>query len=172
MSFDQIWNEINRHSEEDEESESEPRVYIVGWNDHFFVLKVDKEACYIIDSLGKRLFDGCDKAFILKFDESAVMYGKAKRYGEREVISTGKKCCREFIKRFLAAIPVREVEVERKKGTISHFALYQRLQIDFHFTSSLPSSSSSSIPTATTTPSASSHSPQMRSRFSFGSKAA
>ncbi|KAI3705416.1 hypothetical protein L1987_75653 [Smallanthus sonchifolius] len=45
MSFDTMWEEISR--------ESEPRVYIVSWNDHFFVLKVDSDAYYIIDTLGE-----------------------------------------------------------------------------------------------------------------------
>ncbi|KAJ9702586.1 hypothetical protein PVL29_004363 [Vitis rotundifolia] len=156
-SFEDIWNEINGQNEN-----QEPKVYIVSWNDHFFVLKVEAQACFIIDSLGKRLFEGCNQAYILKFDDSAVMYGKAKKDGainneEGEIICRGKECCKEFIKRFLAAIPVRELEVEVKKGTVSPLTLYRRLQIDFHFTSSSPSPSSSpSIPATSSTSSLSS----------------
>lgn len=157
MSFEGIWNKINGQNED-----QEPRVYIVSWNDHFFVLKVEAQACYIIDSLGKRLFEGCNQAYILKFDGSAVMYGKAKKDGainneKGEIICRGKECCKEFIKRFLAAIPVGELEVEQKKGTVSLVTLYRRLQIDFHFTSSSPSSSfSPSIPATSSTSSLSS----------------
>lgn len=161
MSFGQIWDKISIQDEE-------PRVYIISWNDHFFVLMIDAEACYIIDSLGKRLFEGCNQAFILKFDQSAVIYGKAKKGGPvdgpgREVISRGKDCCREFIKRFLAAVPVGDVEAEMKKGRVSHLALYRQLQVDFHFTSAVPT---------TTHFAAYQSSSQVRSRFSLGSKAA
>lgn len=40
------------------------------------MLKADADAFYIIDSLGERLFEGCNQAYILKFDESSVMYWK------------------------------------------------------------------------------------------------
>ncbi|OMO61657.1 hypothetical protein CCACVL1_23334 [Corchorus capsularis] len=167
MSFDEIWNEINSNRND---HGFEPRVYIISWNDHFFVLKVESNAYYIIDSLGERLFEGCNQAYILKFDDSSVMYGKAaaaqvkqessnsEETGEKaaqqtkeeeaneEVICHGKECCREYIKRFLAAIPVRELEEEEKKGEASNFSplLHQRLQIEFHYSSSSSSSCSSS----------------------------
>ncbi|CAK9155543.1 unnamed protein product [Ilex paraguariensis] len=70
MSFDEIWNEIDRNIGENDG----PRVYIVSWNDHFFVLKVEDKAYYIIDTLGERLFEGCNQAFVLKFDDSALMH--------------------------------------------------------------------------------------------------
>ncbi|KAJ0031773.1 hypothetical protein Pint_12397 [Pistacia integerrima] len=62
MSFDEIWDEINENAED-----YQPGIYIVSWNDHFFVLKVETDAYYIIDSLGERLFEGCNQAYILKF---------------------------------------------------------------------------------------------------------
>ncbi|OMO90818.1 hypothetical protein COLO4_18860 [Corchorus olitorius] len=74
MSFDEIWNEIDSNRND---HGFEPRVYIISWNDHFFVLKVESNAYYIIDSLGERLFEGCNQAYILKFDDSSVMHGKA-----------------------------------------------------------------------------------------------
>ncbi|XP_057957477.1 uncharacterized protein LOC131150641 [Malania oleifera] len=161
MSFDEIWNEITSNLEDYEES-----VYIVSWNDHFFVLKVEANACYLIDTLGERLFEGCNQAYILRFDESSSMCRKVKKEessseertgvetsdqgqeGE-EIICRGKDCCREFIKRFLAAIPLSELETEEQKGTISSLSLHQRLQIEFHFSSSSLSSSSSSSTTST-----------------------
>ncbi|GMP44493.1 hypothetical protein CsSME_00013406 [Camellia sinensis var. sinensis] len=48
------------------------------------------------------------------------------------------------MKRFLAAIPLRELESEEKKEPVSYLALHQRLQIEFNFTTSLSLSSSSS----------------------------
>lgn len=147
MSFDEIWDEINSNVDD-----YKPRIYIVSWNDHFFVLKVEADAYYIIDSLGERLFEGCQKAFIMKFDDSSVMYGKldkeeeAASKGKSEIFCRGKECCKEFIKRFLAAIPLGQLEKEEeKKGNVPNPYLHRQLQIDFHYTSSsLPSSSSPS----------------------------
>jgi len=132
MSFDGIWNEITS------DVGAEPRIYIVSWNDHFFVLKVDSDAYYIIDTLGERLFEGCTKAYILKFEDSAEMYRLSENSEEGdgdELICKGKECCREFIKRFLAAIPLREeLEVEEKGMGNANTALHQKLQIEFHLT--------------------------------------
>ncbi|EOY29474.1 Uncharacterized protein TCM_036996 isoform 1 [Theobroma cacao] len=161
MSFDEIWDEISS-----DRNDCAPRVYIVSWNDHFFVLKAESNAYYIIDSLGERLFEGCNQAYMLKFDGSSLLYGKKagkqeacsseetgeaerKEGGGEEVICSGKECCREYIKRFLAAIPVGELEEEEKKGTASTFSLHQRLQIDFHYSSSSSSSCSSSATSST-----------------------
>lgn len=157
MSFDEIWGAINNHTEE-----FQPGIYIVSWNDHFFVLKVEAKAYYIIDSLGERLFEGCNQAYILKFDDASLMYGtvakeessseekveeeKASCKGEEseEMICSGKECCKEYIKRFLVAIPLGELEIEEKKGTVSPICLHQRLQIDFHYSSSSSSARTSS----------------------------
>ncbi|KAK1550391.1 hypothetical protein Q3G72_018301 [Acer saccharum] len=190
MSFDEIWDEITDQTED----YRQPRIYIVSWNDHFFVLKVAADAYYIIDSLGERLFEGCNQAYILKFNYSTSMYAKvakdkvgsmdipakdenashkdddstsiqkmakeevgsddmvttnekvSHKEEREEMICNGKECCKEYIKRFLAAIPLEELEAEEKKGTASTFSLHQRLQIDFHYslsaTSSYPASSS------------------------------
>ncbi|KAJ1415936.1 hypothetical protein SESBI_17776 [Sesbania bispinosa] len=140
----------------------EPRIYILSWNDHFFVLKIEADAYYIIDSLGERLFEGCQQAFILKFDDSCVMYGKvdeapskgnngaknAKCEERLEIVCRGKECCKEFIKRFLAAIPLRQLEKEEKKWNVSSPYLHRQLQIEFHYSSSLPSSTSTSAPSS------------------------
>ncbi|XP_019236440.1 PREDICTED: uncharacterized protein LOC109216709 isoform X2 [Nicotiana attenuata] len=168
MSFDQIWDKISSIAED---TAFEPRVYIISWNDHFFVLKVEASAYYIIDTLGERLFEGCNKAYVLKFDDSTMMYEKvnaeeksqkngtkAKEAGKEEMICNGKECCREFIKRFLAAIPLKELEEQEEKETVSYFSLHHRLQIEFN-SSYLLSSSSSSLTSspfsssATSTPS-------------------
>ncbi|GJS50318.1 EEIG1/EHBP1 N-terminal domain-containing protein [Tanacetum coccineum] len=150
MSFDNMWDEIRRESEAC--SDNEPRVYIVSWNDHFFVLKVDSDAYYIIDTLGERLFEGCDQAYILKFDRDSSIFKiphtegsteksieMEKSMEENEIIRNGKESCKEYIKNFLAAIPVRELQADIKKGLVSSSTpLLQRLQIEFHYTRSPP----------------------------------
>lgn len=161
MSFEKIWKELSNDT-----VIYEPKIYIVSWNDHFFVLKVEANAYYIIDSLGERLFEGCNQAYILKFDDSSVLYAEEKKADsdkepgsnkqaekkQEEVICRGKECCREFIKRFLAAIPLGELEEEERKGTVSNLQLHQRLQIEFHYSYSSPSSSSSTSTFSTPSP--------------------
>ncbi|XP_073066806.1 uncharacterized protein [Primulina eburnea] len=159
MSFDSIWDEINHSS-----SDAEARIFIVSWNDHFFVLKVERDAYYIIDTLGERLYEGCNQAYILKFDKNTTIYKQpnagqssedkpmnsteASQEGkhsteseeqmtneeENEVVCRGKEACKEYIKSFLAAIPIRELEADIKKGLMKSTPLHQRLQIEFHFT--------------------------------------
>jgi hypothetical protein len=65
MSFDSIWEEVERAG---------PAIYIVSWNDHFFVLKVEDEGCYIIDTLGERLSEGSSQAYILRFDAETSLH--------------------------------------------------------------------------------------------------
>ncbi|KAK6140697.1 hypothetical protein DH2020_025561 [Rehmannia glutinosa] len=149
MSFDDIWNEISSSSDD-----SAPRVYIVSWNDHFFVLKAEANAYYVIDTLGERLFEGCHQAYMLRFDEEAVMRKHVDKEEEEEgeIICSGKECCGEFIKRFLAAIPLKELEEEEKKKAVSYFSLHHRLQIEFNYSClSSPSSSLTSSPFSLTT---------------------
>ncbi|CAA7402891.1 unnamed protein product [Spirodela intermedia] len=135
MSFDDIWSEIAAAAEEG--GAAAAKVYIVSWNDHFFLLKAEAEAFYVIDTLGERLSEGCDKAYVLKFDEGSFMRGLPEKEGdEGELICSGKSCCREFINRFLVAIPLREeleAEEKRRDGPpASTSSLHQRLQIEFH----------------------------------------
>ncbi|GMP62489.1 hypothetical protein CsSME_00024585 [Camellia sinensis var. sinensis] len=78
MSFDHIWDGIKKNAEGDNDM---PRIYIVSWNDHFFVLKVDANVYYIIDTIDERLFEGCNQAYILRFDDSALIRGKVEKEG-------------------------------------------------------------------------------------------
>ncbi|EEF38291.1 uncharacterized protein LOC8259776 [Ricinus communis] len=181
MSFDNIWDEISGIGSE-RPSNEEPQIYIVSWNDHFFILKVESEAYYIIDTLGERLYEGCNQAYILKFDsntiirklpnvarlsdekttndqqivavavepkklevnlkEEASVSGPAvikpeepmKGEDEGEEVCRGKDSCKEYIKSFLAAIPIRELQADIKKGLMASTPLHQRLQIEFHYT--------------------------------------
>ncbi|XAR64796.1 hypothetical protein NMG60_11008634 [Bertholletia excelsa] len=174
MSFDSIWDEISHAGSE---------VYIVSWNDHFFVLKVEPEAYYIIDTLGERLYEGCDQAYILKFDRNTTIYKlptcaqsseeqpagnetvaapvepknllaehskegsvdgslvakpESNSVALEEILCQGKESCKEYIKNFLAAIPIRELQADIKKGLMASTPLHQRLQIEFHYTQLKP----------------------------------
>ncbi|KFK24926.1 hypothetical protein AALP_AA8G042800 [Arabis alpina] len=160
MSFDSIWEEIMK--QEPEESVTGPAIYIVSWNDHFFVLLVDHDAYYIIDTLGERLYEGCNQAYVLKFDKDAAIQrlppvkdnnaeignqkaGDKNKSEQREisdeqqqeevVVCRGKESCREYIKSFLAAIPIQQVKADMKKGLVS--SLHHRLQIELHYTKHL-----------------------------------
>ncbi|KAG6498951.1 uncharacterized protein LOC121995907 isoform X1 [Zingiber officinale] len=152
MSFDSIWDEISRTGSNCS-SNAEPQLYIVSWNDHFFILKVEHDAYYIIDTLGERLYEGCQQAYILKFDERTCINlvsnatedstesenkDRAKRNTavEGELVCRGKESCKEYLKSFLAAIPIRELQADIKKGRASSTPLHQCLQIEFHFTES------------------------------------
>lgn len=187
MSFDNIWDEIS-HASSESRYNDEPQLYIVSWNDHFFVLKVEPEAYYIIDTLGERLYEGCNQAYILKFDSNTVInkLPKVQSTDEKptgdhqivaatvepknpsvqnvnmkedgsisgelitkpeepmkseeveEVVCRGKESCKEYIKSFLAAIPIRELQADIKKGLIASTPLHHRLQIEFHYTKFLP----------------------------------
>ncbi|CAL9043960.1 uncharacterized protein LOC135673195 isoform X1 [Musa acuminata AAA Group] len=131
MSFDDIWHEITS------DVGGDSKVYIVGWNDHFFMLKLEANAYYVMDTLGERLYEGCKKAYMLRFDDSTEMFrwheNKAIEDSE-ELICRGKECCREFINRFLAAIPLQEELELEEKGIGINTALHQRLQIEFQLT--------------------------------------
>ncbi|KAE8726498.1 pentatricopeptide repeat-containing family protein [Hibiscus syriacus] len=207
MSFDNIWDEISRAGSECPNSD-QPEVYIVSWNDHFFILKVEPEAYYIIDTLGERLYEGCNQAYILKFDCNTVIHklpneaqsSDDKSIGDQQiaaaitepnnlevkqangkegsvagavvikpeksiksedsegVVFQGKESCKEYIKSFLAAIPIRELQADIKKGLMASTPLHHRLQIEFHYTEflqPLPETCVSPMTTATKmTPSA------------------
>ncbi|MED6106189.1 hypothetical protein PIB30_002641 [Stylosanthes scabra] len=183
MSFDNIWDEIIRVGAP---SIGEPQVYIVSWNDHFFILKVEFDAYYIIDTLGERLYEGCNQAYILKFDSNTLLYkmqdtaqsSDEKSTGNQQIVGAvqdgnnnnmqiqkvnenemdseldnqlksdtgeellckGKEACKEYIKNFLAAIPIRELQADLKKGLVSSTPVHQRLQLEFNYTQLVQSS--------------------------------
>ncbi|KAG6485157.1 uncharacterized protein LOC122012628 [Zingiber officinale] len=132
MSFNDVWAEIVN------DIGTDSKVYIVSWNDHFFILKLETDAYYIMDTLGERLHEGCQQAYILRFDDTTEMYrcceeNKGTEDNE-EIICRGRDCCKEYINRFLAAIPLQEELELEKKGIETNTALHQRLQIEFHLT--------------------------------------
>ncbi|KAK4755234.1 hypothetical protein SAY87_008991 [Trapa incisa] len=173
MSFDEIWDEISCSISKNPTTD-EPHIYIISWNDHFFILKVESGAYYIIDTLGERLYEGCNQAYIIKFDENTTIskvpkieepsdektassrepdyqhhqgstspgeesIGEASdiesKEDEWDIVCQGKESCKEYIKGFLAAIPIRELQADMKKGlTAASAPLHHRLQIEFHYT--------------------------------------
>lgn len=200
MSFDNIWDEI---TSSESNSNGDAPIFIVSWNDHFFILKVESDAYYIIDTLGERLHEGCNQAYILKFDRSTTIYKlpstsqsseekpvaeqlpspavvesqnvsaqptnssndceesapvtgnkeAMKSEHEEEVVCHGKESCKEYIKSFLAAIPIRELQADMKKGLSMSTPLHHRLQIEFHFTQAeQPASFSPAMEVVTCTP--------------------
>ncbi|KAJ6812563.1 uncharacterized protein M6B38_148165 [Iris pallida] len=142
MSFDTIWDELV--------SIDATGTYIVSWNDHFFVLKVESEAIYLIDTLGERLFEGCHEAYILKFDKKSAIYRRAEPVCQtkdsnkcktkdldedhHEASCEGTDCCKMYIKEFLAALPLREIHHDIERGSAKEATLHRRLQIEFHYT--------------------------------------
>ncbi|XP_047047356.1 uncharacterized protein LOC124652382 [Lolium rigidum] len=169
MSFDNIWDEISQAAEFS--SSENPNLYIVSWNDHFFLLKVERDAYYIIDTLGERFYEGCNQAYILKFDNNTTIHnvsGEKKTSSpdssgplkdssgssspgqdseddieENILVSKGKESCKEYIKSFLAAIPIRELQGDIRRGLMASTPLHHRLQIEFHYTQASPQEASS-----------------------------
>ncbi|KAL8159683.1 hypothetical protein V2J09_001220 [Rumex salicifolius] len=197
MSFDNIWDEISHIASECATRKGEPLIYIVSWNDHFFALKIEADAYYVIDTLGERLFEGCNLAYVLKFDKDTTIYGvpmkpskeikknnkngsqsdksssaspqrgasktvkpvkleaktaidefsredKKEVHEEDVVVCKGKETCKEYIKSFLAAIPLRELQADIKNGRTGSMPLHHRLQIEFHHTVFVPTPTTTS----------------------------
>jgi len=132
----------------------------------FFLLKVERDAYYIIDTLGERFYEGCSQAYILKFDDNTTIHkvsgekrtsspdssgplkdssGSSSAGQDSEddaeagiLVSKGKESCKEYIKSFLAAIPIRELQGDIKRGLMASTPLHHRLQIEFHYTEASP----------------------------------
>lgn len=156
MSFDKIWQELQQS-----ESTFEEQIYVVSWNDHFFVLKIEKDAIYTIDTLGERLSEGCQNAYILKFNKDSRVYsvqpnssnlkkgsgddqyievsnsGKSNKREGHQLIGEGKLCCKEFIKGFLAAVPLEELQGNIEKG-VGYKDPLRLLQIEFQYMTPSP----------------------------------
>lgn len=129
MTFDNVWTEVARVDSDEE------RVYIASWNDHFFVVKVERDSIYLIDTLGERLFEGCNRAYVLRFDKESSVY-RRRKFASGAVFG-GTDSCREYIKGFLAAVPLRELQQEMEGERVEEARLHRKLQIEFHYTRSL-----------------------------------
>ncbi|KAG6520234.1 hypothetical protein ZIOFF_017272 [Zingiber officinale] len=106
-SFDEIWDEIS-HAELETSAADDP---------HF-------------------------KAYILKFDETTTISKQRMKAtqeepdivtsnSEDELICHGKESCKEYIKSFLAAIPIRQLQADLRTRSTTSTLIHQRLQIDF-----------------------------------------
>ncbi|KAI5080438.1 hypothetical protein GOP47_0003621 [Adiantum capillus-veneris] len=89
-SFEEIWAAIDQQSV-GLQPNGGFQLYIVSWNDHFFLLKVCKEAYYIIDTLGERLYVGCNQAYVLRFDSKASLYHVPKTEASKEPVKDKKE---------------------------------------------------------------------------------
>ncbi|KAE8666112.1 pentatricopeptide repeat-containing family protein [Hibiscus syriacus] len=107
-------------------------------------------------NLRREALRGCNQAYILKFDRNTVIHKlpheaqssddkptgaevikpekSIKSEDSEEVVCQGKESCKEYIKSFLAAIPIRELQADIKKGLMASTPLHHRLQIEFHYT--------------------------------------
>ncbi|GJU86048.1 hypothetical protein Tco_1293594 [Tanacetum coccineum] len=91
------------------ESTSEECVYIVSWNDHFFVLEKEKNTMYIIDTLGES--EGLH-------NDSSVIREQHKKENNSGIVCKGTSCCKEIINGILAAIPLGELQRKSEEARI------------------------------------------------------
>ena len=71
-------------------------IYIVAWNDHFFVIRVcSPDLIYLVDTLGVRLYDGCTKAFIVRFETDGGSAGRSSGAAEEEDDESGDRAKEE-----------------------------------------------------------------------------
>lgn len=93
--IDKTWNAIS----------DTPGIYIVEWAEHFFILTVEENACYIFDTLGQRLDEDCRKAYLLKFDDATRVWEKPKGKKMADVqytlLRNGRECCKDYLATFL-----------------------------------------------------------------------
>lgn len=125
--------------------------------------KSSRKLTTFFDTLGERLYEGCNQAYILKFDKDATIKrvpkdtksseennskasdkaapganpfeGTSVVYRVEEgTVYRGNVPCNEYIKSFLAAIPVRELHTDIRKGLMASTPPHHRLQVEFHYT--------------------------------------
>ena len=122
LAFDDIWDEV---------VESFPSsLWIVAWNDHFFVVSVKSaDEIYVIDTLGVRLCEGCDQAFIARFETEPAGEG-----GEAGLSACSKS------KKFIRDVLASNLEEGAGKGAssvqgseVAWATILRRLQVELHF---------------------------------------
>eukprot|EP01026_Neomeris_dumetosa_P062472 TRINITY_DN5911_c0_g1_i11.p1 TRINITY_DN5911_c0_g1~~TRINITY_DN5911_c0_g1_i11.p1 ORF type:complete len:764 (-),score=131.61 TRINITY_DN5911_c0_g1_i11:854-2806(-) len=65
-SLSEIWKEMEQRA---------PCVFIVAWNEHFALLEFMEDGrVFFVDTLGERLHEGCDRAYILRFPCTEVQH--------------------------------------------------------------------------------------------------
>ncbi|GJY73142.1 hypothetical protein Tco_0477573 [Tanacetum coccineum] len=88
---------------------------------------------------------GLQPTYVLKFDKDTTIQKlpvdsqKSNAKAKHSLVSKGKESCKEYIKSFLAAIPLRELQTDVKKGLMAASSplVHHRLQIEFHYTKCL-----------------------------------
>lgn len=107
MPLDAIWDCL----------ETRAGTYVVSWNDHFFTLQArgPGEPAYMIDTLGERLSEGCDRAHVLRF-------------------ANGVKEVARYLADFVAAAPHAQLahDLSRAGAEPDCEAALRKLQIEFH----------------------------------------
>ncbi|QDZ19104.1 hypothetical protein A3770_02p16220 [Chloropicon primus] len=89
-------------------SETHDNIYIVAWNDHFFVLRIcSPDLIFLVDTLGVRLYDGCSKAFIVRFETTTEAEGALG--SEATTPCTAGEKCQAFFQSVLAVETLDEV---------------------------------------------------------------
>eukprot|EP00873_Tetraselmis_striata_P004773 jgi/Tetstr1/425037/TSEL_015502.t1 len=148
MPLADIWAQIGS-------AQQQPTTYIVGWNDHWFVLHVSDGHCYLLDTLGQKLFDGCDRAFALRFPPTKPA-GEVSESRQLECDPEAKASsslklalhelgaaegCHEFLEKFYTVAPLRQLVSDLNRAikthgswmdSISPESVLRQLQIDFH----------------------------------------
>ncbi|KAJ6433080.1 hypothetical protein OIU84_020167 [Salix udensis] len=127
MSFDCIWQEISHHGS-DWSNNSDPLVYVIR---EIQKLPVETKGSDEKTAGNKGLLE--EKAPAERSLPSSPNEGE-KTQVEEEIVCRGKESCKEYIKSFLAAIPIRELQADIKKGLRASTPLHHRLQIEFHYT--------------------------------------
>ncbi|KAJ7568460.1 hypothetical protein O6H91_01G033500 [Diphasiastrum complanatum] len=108
MSFDSIWDEIERLG---------PAIYIENTAEVVGSPSSDQQKVQAAAS-----------------ETGTVKGGTIDR---EHVVYKGRDACREFIKGFLAAVPLRELQNDLKKGLTGKTCLHRMLQIEFHYTEAI-----------------------------------
>lgn len=137
MPLEDIWREIDMGDR--------PATYIVGWNDHWFVVHVGKDGyCYLADTLGEKLGEGCDLAFMLRFPPSEPSHIASSSTCSRHLplhVMDSVEACQHFLQTHYVAATLTQLEKDLRKAESQRgdsFAslpiedIFRRLQIDFH----------------------------------------
>ncbi|KAF5208197.1 structural maintenance of chromosomes flexible hinge domain protein [Thalictrum thalictroides] len=108
----------------------------------FIKMECSARAYCLIDTLDERLYEGCEQSYILKLDRRTTFIDYPMRNsvirwevvakpeesgnngGEEEVVCKGKESYKEYIKRFFAAITIREIQIDIKNGLMDSTPLH------------------------------------------------
>ena len=118
--------------------------FIVGWNDHWFVIHVEEDGhCYLIDTLGEKLAEGCDCAFALRFPPTAPADDGVSSSGIDLPLHVMEsvEACQQYLEAFYISATLKQLEKDLAKSQAQHGdcfvdvsieRVFRQLQIDFH----------------------------------------